>query len=151
MYPTIASADYISNRDGAAVIAPIAASGSASERADASWIVRRGLADNACLSFESSNRPGDFLQQQTLALRVQPVDGSAVSRSGATFCPRPGRNGQGQSFQSASDPTLLIRHHNGKVYVASDGGSNPWDNNAHWSDDVSFVVGRPLDMLSQSR
>jgi hypothetical protein len=45
--------------------------------------------------------------------------------------------------QRASDdhgnPALYIRHYNGTLYVASDGGSDPWDATTSWTDDVSFV------------
>jgi hypothetical protein len=43
-------------------ISQITSSSSASDKADATWIVRRGLADNSCVSFESYNYPGDYLR-----------------------------------------------------------------------------------------
>jgi hypothetical protein len=136
--------DYVRNEDGAAVIAPITSGSAEPDTGDSTWIVRRGLADSTCVSFESRNHPGDFLRQQKLALRALPFDGTALSRSDATFCPQSGKNGKGMSFRSASDPTKYIRHYNGKVYAASDGDSaNPWDNTGHWTDDISFIVSPP--------
>ena len=64
-------------------------------------------------------------------------------RADATFCPQAGRNGQGTSFASSNFPTRFLRHFNSNVYIASNGGSNPWDATASWADDVSFVVSTP--------
>ncbi len=136
--------DYIRNQNGAVVIAPVTSRNTGQDKGDSTWIVRRGLADNACISFESRNNPGEFLRQQNFALRVQPFDGTALNRSDATFCPQPGKNGKGNAFHAVHDPTKYIRHYYGKVYVASDGGgTNPWDTTTLWTDDASFIVGPP--------
>lgn len=136
--------DYVRNHNGAAVITPITSSSAEEDKGDATWIVRRGVADTSCVSFESRNNPGDFLRQQNFALHVQPFDGSAQNRSDATFCPQPGKNGKGYSFHLVNNPTKYLRHYYGKVYLAGDGGSmNPWDTTAHWTDDVSFIVSPP--------
>lgn len=136
--------DYIRNQNGVAVIAPITSGSAEQDKGDSTWIVRRGLADNSCVSFESRDNPGNFLRHQNFALRIQPFDGTALNRSDATFCPRPGKDGKGNSFYAIKYPTKYIRHYYGKVYVASDGnGTNPWDSTALWSDDTSFIVSPP--------
>jgi len=136
--------DYVRNQKGAAVIAPITSSSTEQDKGDATWIVRRGLADHACISFESRNQPGDFLRHQKLALRVQPFDGTAQNRPDATFCPEAGRGGKGNSFRSLTDPTKYLRHYVGKIYIASNGSdTNPVDNRVHWADDVTFIVDPP--------
>ena len=136
--------DYVRNQNGAAVIAPITLGSAEQDKGDSTWILRRGLADDSCVSFESRNNPGDFLRHQNFALHVQPFDGTAPNRSDATFCPQPGKNGKGNSFHSVNYPTRYIRHFYGKVYIASDsGGANLWDATALWTDDVSFIVGPP--------
>jgi non-reducing end alpha-L-arabinofuranosidase len=73
---TCCTGDYIRNQNGAVVIAPITSGSAELDNGDSTRIVRRGLGDNACVSFESSNHPGDFLRRQNHALRVQPFDGS---------------------------------------------------------------------------
>jgi hypothetical protein len=136
---------YVHNQNGAAVIAPITARSAAQGKGDATWIVRRGLGDNACISFESRNRPGDFLRHQNSALHLQPFDGTAQNRADATFCPQPGKNGEGSSFHAINYPTKYIRHYYGKVYIAGDGdGPNPWETKVLWTDDTSFIVSPPL-------
>ena len=57
-----------------------------------------GLANSSCVSFESSNYPGDFLRHYNFQLRRQTNDGSSLFAADATFCPQTGRNGQGSSF-----------------------------------------------------
>lgn len=135
--------DYIRHRNGSVVIAPITSGSTEQDKGDASWIVRRGLADTSCVSLESRDNPGDFLRHQNLALHMQTFDGTALNRSDATFCPKPGKDGKGNSFRSVNDPAKYIRHYDGKVYLASDGGTNPWDNTALWTDDTSFIVAPP--------
>jgi non-reducing end alpha-L-arabinofuranosidase len=136
--------DYVRNQNGTAVIGPITSDSAGQDKGDATWIVRRGLADNSCISFESKNNPGDFLRHQNSALHVQPFDGTALNRSDATFCLKPGRDGKGNSFSSVNYPTKYIRHYYGKIYIASNGnGTNPWDNATLWSDDTSFIVSPP--------
>jgi non-reducing end alpha-L-arabinofuranosidase len=135
--------DYVRNENGAAVIAPITSSSAPQDKGDATWIVRRGLADNSCVSFESRNNPGDFLRHQNSVLRMQSFDGTALNRADATFCSQPGRNGKGYSFHAVNYPTKYIRHFDGKVFIASDGGTNPWDTSVLWPDDTSFIVDPP--------
>jgi hypothetical protein len=75
---------------------------------------------------------------------MQPFDGTALNRSDATFCAQPGKNGKGHSFYAVKYPTKYIRHYDGKIYIAGDGDStNPWDTEAHWADDTSFIVSPP--------
>ncbi len=149
--PHAAPADSVRNQNGTAVIAPITSRSAAADRRDATWIVRRGLADNACVSFESKGSPGDFLRHQNAVLRMQPFDGTALNRSDATFCPEPGKKRQGNSFHAMNDPAKYIRHYYGKVYIAGDGDDkNPWDAKALWSDDASFVVGPPWSPVDRS-
>jgi hypothetical protein len=61
----------------------------------------------------------------------------------ATFCPATGNTGQYTSFQSYNYPGYYIRHYNATVYIAHNGGSNPWDNSALWADDTTWQVSTP--------
>lgn len=135
--------DYIRHQDDAAVISPVTSSSSSLDKNDATWIVRRGLADSSCVSFESRNYPGDFLRHQNFRLHRQPMNGSALFRADATFCPVTGRSGNGTSFASYNYPSKYLRHYDYGLYLASDGGSNAWDSATSWSDDVSWAVTSP--------
>ena len=125
------------------VISPISTANTASDKDDATWIVRRGFANSNCISFESRNRPGEFIRHYNYQLYSQPHDGSAVFNSDATFCAVQGSSGSGSSFQSVNYPTKSIRHYNLQGYIASNGGSNPWDTTAAWTTDTTWTVVTP--------
>jgi non-reducing end alpha-L-arabinofuranosidase len=137
--------DYLRHDDAdtKAVISPISSGSSATDKADATWIVRSGLANSSCVSFESTNLPGNYLRHYNYELYTAGNDGSSTFQQDATFCPKAGNNGQGNSFQSVNFPTKYIRHYNFTAYIASNGGSNAWDSTASWSDDTSWVVSAP--------
>ena len=134
---------YIRHQNNDAVTSVISSGSSALDKNDASWIVRKGLADSSCVSFESRNYPGDFLRHSNFQLYRQPMDGSALFRADATFCPTAGKSGQGTSFASYNYPTRFLRHYNNTVYIAGDGGSNAFDSATSWTDDVSWAVSAP--------
>jgi len=134
---------YVRHQFDDAVTSVVNSSSSALDKSDASWIVRRGLANPSCVSFESRNYPGDFLRHFDYQLLRQPMDGSATFRADATFCPQAGKNGQGTSFASYNYPDRFIRHYGNTVYIASNGGPNTFDASASWADDVSWAVGAP--------
>lgn len=134
---------YIRHQNDDALTSVVSSSSPALDKDDATWIVRPGLADSSCVSFESRNFPGDFLRHFNFQLFRQPMDGSAIFRADATFCTEPGMNGQGTSFQSFNFPDRYIRHFNHTVYIASNGGPNEFDASALWADDVSWVVSSP--------
>ncbi|GAA1002069.1 alpha-L-arabinofuranosidase B [Subtercola frigoramans] len=135
--------NYVRHLADVAVISPITSTSSALDKSDSTWIVRPGLASGSCISLESRYFPGDFLRHYNFAVQRQPMDGSIVFRADATFCPVAGQNGQGTSFQSYNYPGKFLRHYNGKIYIASNGGANPWDTATQWANDVSFIVSTP--------
>lgn len=74
------TADYIRHQNGQAIISPISSSSSSLDKNDAAWIVRRGLASNSRVSFESRNYPGDYLRHSNFVLYRQPATGAPCSR-----------------------------------------------------------------------
>jgi hypothetical protein len=134
---------YIRHQNNQVVTSVIAGNSAALDKNDGSWIVRRGLSNASCVSFESRNFPGDFLRHSNFQLFRQPMDGSTVFRQDATFCPVAGRSGTGTSFQSVNFPDRFIRHFNNQLFIASNGGSNAFDATASWAADVSWSVSQP--------
>jgi hypothetical protein len=65
-------------------------------RADATFVLRRGLADARCVSLESVNFPGRFVRHRNFVAVLQPREPSRVFAADATFCPR--RAGSGGDF-----------------------------------------------------
>ena len=134
---------YIRHQNGDAITSVITSSSSDLDKNDASWIVRAGLADSSCVSFESRNYPGDFLRHYNFQVYRQPMDGTAIFRQDATFCPVTGLSGTGTSFASYNYPTRYLRHYNNTLYIASNGGSHTFDSTTSFTDDVSWVVTSP--------
>lgn len=124
-------------------ITQVTASSSLAARAEATWIVRPGLADGSCLSFESADTPGAYLRHHDFALFLDPDNGSTHFAQDATFCPQPGNSGEGHSFESLNDPSMFIRHFDYIVFIASDGGQLPWDATTLWHHDTSWSVIAP--------
>ncbi|GAA3436923.1 alpha-L-arabinofuranosidase B [Kutzneria kofuensis] len=134
---------YLRHYAGDAVTSVISSASPALDKADATWIVRRGLANNSCVSFESKNYPGDYLRHSNYQLHRQPFDGSVLMAQDATFCPATGNTGAYTSFQSNNYPGYDIRHYNSNVYIAHNGGSNPWDTPSLWAEDTTWEVTAP--------
>ena len=139
------TSDYIKHNDGddLVVTAPITAASSPTDKQDATWVEAAGLADPNCVSFESVNKPGSYLRHQNFQFHLQPDDGSTLYSQDATFCPQPGNSGQGMSFQSVNFAGRYLRTFDSTVYLASNGGTNPWDTGTSWADDTSWLVAQP--------
>ncbi|KAJ8122610.1 hypothetical protein ONZ43_g1239 [Nemania bipapillata] len=112
----------------------------ASLQLQASWTVRTGLGNSACVSFESMDTPGSFIRHSSYQLMVNANDGTKLFAEDATFCPQAGINGEGTSFRSWSYPARYFRHYNGLLYIAGNSGPHAFDNPASFNDDASFVV-----------
>ncbi|AGZ41173.1 AbfB domain-containing protein [Actinoplanes friuliensis] len=69
-------------------LAPVGPRSPAAVRADATFVLRRGLSDSKCVSFESVNFPGRFVRHQNFVLVLQPRESSPLFAADATFCPR---------------------------------------------------------------
>ena len=129
--------------DSRVVIAQVTSGSSQTTRDDATWIVRQGLADSACVSFESANAPGAYLWHRDFELFLGANDGSKTFADYATFCPHPGNSGEGYSFEAFNRPDNFIRHFDYVVYLASDGGPFSWDAKTLWHDDTSWKIIQP--------
>ncbi|GAA1304145.1 AbfB domain-containing protein [Saccharothrix xinjiangensis] len=114
---------YLRHADSLAYTEVVNAGSSALLKADATYTVRRGLADSSCYSFESVNFPGQFLRHTSGRVRNSPDDGTALLRADATFCARPGVGGTGVTLESINLPGSFLRHYESQVYIASGGGA----------------------------
>ncbi|MFD0599298.1 AbfB domain-containing protein [Catellatospora coxensis] len=113
---------YLRHADSLAWTEIVTSGSSALLKADATYAVRRGLADSSCYSFESANFPGQFLRHAAGRVRNSPDDGTALMRADATFCARPGVGGTGVTFESLNFPGSYLRHFESQVYIAAGGG-----------------------------
>lgn len=111
-------------------LAPVSASSDVLTRADASFFVRPGLADQACFSFESKNYPGYYLRHAGFRLRLNAADGSDLFRNDATFCRRTGLAGTAFSFESKNYPAYFLRHRGADMWIDRTDGSSGFAGNA---------------------
>jgi hypothetical protein len=128
--------------DDVVVTSTVTAASGDLAKEDSTFVETAGNANPACVSFESINRPGEFLRHQNFVLHLQPNDGSALFANDSTFCPQQGNNGLGTSFQSVNFTGRFLRAFQGGMYLAGDGIStgNPWDTSVGWTDDTSWLV-----------
>ncbi len=129
--------------DDLVVTAPVTASSSQADKRAATWVQAPGLANPACVSFESIDKPGSYLRHMNFQFHLQSNDGSALFSQDATFCQQPGNSGQGVSFQSVNFTTKYLRTFTGTLYLAGNGGTNPWDTATSWATDSSWLVDQP--------
>ncbi|HWO61163.1 MAG TPA: AbfB domain-containing protein, partial [Umezawaea sp.] len=110
-------------------------------KSDATFIVRRGLANSTCYSFESRNYPGRYLRHADFRVRLATNENTDLFRLDATFCAQPGTGGV--RFASANELGTNMRHYAEAVYVASSGGAHVYDSPSSYDQDVSWAVSNP--------
>lgn len=106
----------------------------------ASWVVRAGLGNSACFSFESKDTSGSYIRHYDFVLQVGANDGTKQFHEDATFCPQAGLSGTGSSLRAWGYPTRYVRHYNNLGYAASNGGVHTFDSATSFNADVSWVV-----------
>jgi hypothetical protein len=118
----------------------VTSSSTSTLKGQSTWVVRAGLANSSCVSFESKDTSGSYLRHSGFQLYLNANTSTSIFAQDATFCPQSGASGTGSTFQSYNYPTRDIRHYNNSVYVASNGGTHTFDAATLWSNDASWVV-----------
>ncbi|MDL4818462.1 AbfB domain-containing protein [Actinomadura opuntiae] len=135
---------YLRHKDGLGYTDVVNAAADAGLKGDATFIIRAGLADSSCYSFESRNYSGHYLRHQNFRIRKDPRDGSALFDQDATFCAQPGRYGSGDvTLASYNEIGHNIRHYAAQVWVASNGGPSPCDSPSSYDPDVTWHLAAP--------
>ncbi|MEN3358165.1 MAG: hypothetical protein V7637_2147, partial [Mycobacteriales bacterium] len=134
---------YLRHQDSLAGTSVITTASGGTDKLDATFWLRPGLADPACTSFEARDFPGQYLRHQNSRVRRDPRDGGARFDQDATWCARPGLTGAGTSFESLNFPGRYLRHFNAEVWLAADGGPNPSDTPAGFAPDATWRVTTP--------
>jgi Alpha-L-arabinofuranosidase B (ABFB) domain/Glycosyl hydrolases family 2, sugar binding domain/Glycosyl hydrolases family 2 len=135
---------YLRHINSLGVTEVVTASSDATLKADATFLVRRGLADSSCYSFESRNFPGHYLRHSSFRIRKDPNDGSPVFARDVTFCVRPGRYGSGDvTFESYNIAAHDLRHYAAQAWIATAGGPNTVDAAASYDADTTWHVAPP--------
>jgi hypothetical protein len=129
---------YLRHRDGLARTDVVNASSAALLKADATFVVRRGLADPSCYSLEARNYPGQFLRHADFRVRLGGNDNTDLFRKDATFCAQSGAGGV--RLASVNELGTNMRHYAEEVFVATSGGGHPFDNPVSYDQDVTWAV-----------
>jgi hypothetical protein len=132
---------YLRHREGLARTDVVNAGSDAVLKADATFVVRRGLADPSCYSLEARNFPNQFLRHANFRVQLGTNDNTDLFRRDATFCAQPGRGGV--RLESVNELGTNIRHYAEEVWVASSGGAHGYDNPVGYPEDVSWAVTSP--------
>jgi YVTN family beta-propeller protein len=101
--------------------------------ANGSFVVRPGLADQACISLESAAHPGQFMRHYAFRLKLNANDGSRQFAQDATFCTEPGLVGRGVTLRSKNYPDHVLRQRNGQIWVDKQA------NDAAFAANASFI------------
>ncbi|RZQ63918.1 AbfB domain-containing protein [Amycolatopsis suaedae] len=132
---------YLRHRDGLARTDVVTAASPGLLKADATFVVRRGLADPSCFSLESRNFPGSWLRHANFRVRLSGNEGTDLFRRDATFCAQPGTGGV--RLASLNELGTHVRHYAEEVWVAANGGAQAYDNPASYAQDVTWSVTAP--------
>ncbi|MEU4163608.1 AbfB domain-containing protein [Actinoplanes sp. NPDC026670] len=114
---------YLRHAGGLGSTEIVGSGSSALLKQDATFTVRRGLADNSCYTFESVNYPGQYLRHADSRIRLAVNDGSALFAGDATFCARPGLGGTGVTLESYNLPGSYLRHFESAAHIAAGAGA----------------------------
>lgn len=132
---------YLRHRDSLARTDVITATSDTLSKQDATFIVRRGLADPSCYSLESRNYPGSYLRHAAFRVRLAPNENTDLFRRDATFCVQQGTGGV--RLESINELGTNVRHYAEEVWVASNSGAHTYDNPTAYAEDVSWAVSSP--------
>jgi len=131
---------YLRHRDGLARTDVVTATSPALLKGDASFIVRRGLADPSCYSFESRNIAGNYLRHADFRVRLGANENTDLFRRDATFCAQPGASSGSVRLASVNELGTNVRHYAEEVWMSSNGGAHTYDNPTSYANDVSWAV-----------
>jgi hypothetical protein len=112
--------NWVRHRDFLGEVTPVV---SELDQADATFILRPGLANPAAFSLESVNYPGYFLRHQDFRVKLQQNDHTPLFDKDATFWIRRGNSDQ-SAFESVNFPGFFIRHRNFHLYLEKIDKSN---------------------------
>ncbi|MFB8026696.1 AbfB domain-containing protein [Streptomyces sp. NPDC056465] len=134
---------YLRHADSLAYTEIVNAGSPAVLKADATYTIRRGLADSSCYSFESVNFPGQYLRHAASRVRNAPNDNTALFREDATFCARPGLSGTGVTLESFNQPGSFLRHFESQVYIAEGGANEGFNRPQAITADSTWTLANP--------
>ncbi|MEV4703050.1 AbfB domain-containing protein [Actinoplanes sp. NPDC049316] len=113
---------------------PITAAGSATDKLDATFTVRAGLAGRGCVSLESVNYPGRFLRHRDFVIRLDTRQDTPLYAADATFCAVPRGGGRTISLRGWNYPDHFVNEERSALVLTA---RRP-------ADATAYVVRAPL-------
>ncbi|BAY23246.1 hypothetical protein NIES2100_30100 [Calothrix sp. NIES-2100] len=130
--------NYIGQTNSLGYIQAVSSSSDTLTKNNTTWNVVSGLANSACISFESKNNPGFYLRHQNYRLTLNQNDSTALFKADATFCPKAGlADSTAVSFASFNYPTYYLRHRNYELWI------DPQATDSLYNNDASFKIAAP--------
>jgi|GEM_PF-3585652 len=127
--------EYIRHYKGRGILGPVRSS---FDGDDATFQIVSGLADSRCISFQSVNYPGYYLNQSNGEVFLDPSSSDLAFAEDATFCPRPGlADPYALSFEACGFPGLYLNHLEGYLYVGDEPGYE-------FEEDATFLIDAPF-------
>ena len=130
-----AAGQFVSTAGDLGVLETAGATGDPS-RQRATFEAVRGLADDDCFSFRSTD--GRYLRHASWRVRLSPDEATPLFRGDATFCVRPGSVAGSVWLESSNYPGWFLRHRGAELWVDHSDGSAPFQA------DGSFLIRPPL-------
>ncbi|MEO3755810.1 AbfB domain-containing protein [Streptomyces sp. B6B3] len=134
---------YLRHQDALAFTEPVTAASPQLLREDATWRLVPGLADPTCYSIESRNFPGEYLRHRNSRVERGRPDGTELFREDATWSAVPGLSGTGVSFRSYNLPHRYLRHYDSALWIAANGGPQPYDSRTLFREDATWTIAPP--------
>ncbi|MBX9257884.1 AbfB domain-containing protein [Desmonostoc muscorum CCALA 125] len=129
---------YIGQTNFLGYIQSVNSRSNTSTKNNATWNVVPGLANSACISFESKNNPSYYLRHQGYRVKLNQNDNTDLFKADATFCPKAGlADSTAVSFASFNYPTHYLRDRNFELWIDPQAGDTLYKNSA------SFKIAAP--------
>jgi hypothetical protein len=110
-----------------AVVSRIGSGSSTRQKLDTRFVVRKGLANSECLSFESVGYPGYYLRHQNWILRLHRRDRTRLFDEDVTFCAKSTQGGAAFTLESLNYPGETLnapnRPNDNGIYLTGSGAS----------------------------
>jgi hypothetical protein len=98
----------VRHRDFLGRVDPITAASGDTDKRDATFTVRAGLAGRGCVSLESVNFPGRFLRHRDFVIHLDARQATPLYAADATFCAVPRAGGRSVSLRAWNYPDHFV-------------------------------------------
>ena len=106
---------FVTIADGVGVLAPLGTGSADAARRQATFAVIAGLSNGTCFTFRWEN--GRYLRHASWRFRLDPDEGTALFRSDATFCIKPGATADSIRLEAENYPGWFLHPRGPQLWV----------------------------------